>query len=65
MIRKGIFWAGWVAMLVYSVIFVVQGWILQDIPPIAIWKWAVLGATVILIYSSRNTDEVFTHHLPH
>jgi hypothetical protein len=53
------------ALLVYSVIYVVQAWMIQDIPPVSIVKWIVLGATAVIIYGSRDTEPLFNHHLPH
>ena len=65
MLRRGIFWTGWILLAVYACIFVYQAYMIQDIPPITIAKWVVLAATVLLIYSARNRDDVIRHHLPH
>lgn len=65
MLRKVLFWGSWVLLAVYAVVFAVQAWILQDIPPISYWKWGILAATCLLIFASRNRDEPFAHHLPH
>ncbi len=65
MLRKVLFWGGWILLTVYVVIFAVQAWMLQDIPPISYLKWGILAATFILIYAARNRDEAFSHHLPH
>ena len=32
-------------------------------PPVEPWKWAILFAAVVLIYFSRNTDDVLKHHV--
>jgi membrane protein DedA with SNARE-associated domain len=65
MLRRVLFWSGWVLLLVYAGIFAGQAYVIQDIPPISVVKWVILGATVILIFAARNKDEVVAHHLPH
>ena len=65
MLRKVLFWSGWVLLLVYAVIFAVQTVVLQDIPPVSYLKWGILAATAILIYAARNREQVIAHHLPH
>ena len=65
MLRKVLFWAGCLLLIVYTVVFAVQAWILQDIPPISYLKWGILAATFVMIYAARDRDEAFAHHLPH
>jgi hypothetical protein len=65
MLRKVLYWGGWILLLVYAVIYLVQGFALQDIPPVSWLKWGILAATALLIYAARNRDQVFEHHLPH
>lgn len=65
MLRKVLFWGGWILLAVYVVIFAVQAWMLQDIPPISYLKWGILVATFLMIYAARNRDQAFAHHLPH
>jgi hypothetical protein len=65
MLRRVLFWGGWILLLTYVVIFGVQAFVLQDIPPVSWLKWGVLAATVLLIFASRNRDQAFEHHLPH
>ena len=63
--RRAIFWLGWAILFILPVTFLIQAWILQDLPPIEIWKWAVPLAALLLIYLGRNRDDVFKHHLAH
>ncbi len=65
MLRKILYWGGWILLLVYAVVFSVQAIILQDIPAVSYLKWGILAATVLLIFFSRNREQVFEHHLPH
>ncbi len=65
MLRKVLFWGGWVLLLVYTVIFAAQAWVLQDIPHVTYLKWGILAATCVLIFFSRNREQVIEHHLPH
>ncbi len=65
MLRRVLFWCGWILLAVYAIVFVIQAWMLQDIPPISYLKWGILVATCLLIYASRNRDQAYEHHLPH
>lgn len=61
--RRAFFWFGWAVLAVLPVIFAVQIYLIQDLPKIEAWKWAVPFAAVILIYFSRNRDDVLKHHV--
>lgn len=63
--RKALFWLGWVILFVLPIAFAVEIYIIQDMPSIALWQWGILGAAVLLIYFSRNRDDVLKHHLAH
>jgi hypothetical protein len=65
MVRKVLFWVGWLLLAIYAGIFAAQIFVLQDLPAIAYWKWGVLLATCVLIFFARNRDDAFAHHLPH
>src|SRR5688572_16371889 len=61
--RKTLFWTGWAILFVLPVIFGIQIFMTQDLPPVQLWKWGVLGGAILLIYFARNRDEVFKHHI--
>ena len=61
--RRKLFWLGWIVLFALPVIYGIQIFITQDLPAVEPWKWAVLFATVLLIYFSRNTDDVLNHHV--
>lgn len=65
MIRRVLFWAGWVLLVAYTVTFAAQAYLMQDIPPVSVLKWGLLFATCGLIYAARDRDEPIHHHLPH
>ena len=45
------------------VVFVTQIVLMQDLPKVALWQWAIPLAAVVLIYFTRNTDDVLKHHV--
>jgi len=61
--RKWIFRFGWVVLFVLPVIYAVRIFATQDLPKVELWQWAILFATVVVIYFSRNTDEVLKHRV--
>jgi hypothetical protein len=61
--RKTLFWASWALLIALPVIYGIQIYITQDLPDIQPWKWAILFGSVVVIYFSRNTDDVLKHHL--
>ena len=61
--RRYLFWSGWVVLIALPIVFVTQGLIIQDLPKVAPWQWLVPFAAVVLIYFSRNTDDVLKHHV--
>jgi hypothetical protein len=61
--RKSLFWLGWGVLLALPIAFVAQGLIIQDLPKVALWQWFVPLAAIVLIYVSRNTDDVLKHHV--
>lgn len=61
--RKMLFGFGWAVLFALPVIYAVQIYMIQDLPKVEPWKWLVLLAAVVLIYFSRNTDEVLKHHV--
>lgn len=65
MLRRSLFWAAWVLLGAYVVIFGVQIYLMQDLPPVSAVKWIVLFATCAAIYALRDRTEVTQYHLPH
>jgi lipid-A-disaccharide synthase-like uncharacterized protein len=61
--RKFLFWSGWAILFVIPVVFAIQIYIAQDLPPVEPWKWAILGGAALLVYFARNRDDVFKHHI--
>lgn len=61
--RRYLFWFGWIVLFLLPVIYATQIFITEDLPPVEPWKWAILFAAVVLIYFSRNTDDVLKHHV--
>lgn len=61
--RKALFRLGWVVLLVLPVIYGIQIYITQDLPSVEMWKWFIPLAAVVLIYFSRNRDDVLRHHI--
>ncbi len=61
--RRKLFWFGWSVLAALPIAFTVEIIVLQDLPPVQPWKWAILAGAVLLIYFSRNPDDVLKHHV--
>jgi hypothetical protein len=61
--RKTLFWLGWAVLFVLPVVYAIQIFITQDLPRVELWKWAVPFVAVVLIYFSRDRDDVLKHHV--
>lgn len=61
--RKVLYWFGWAVLAMLPVLFFHEVWMIQDLPKVEIWKWLVPIAAVVLIYFSRNRDDVLKHHV--
>jgi hypothetical protein len=61
--RKTLFGIGWIIFFALPLIYGTQIFVTQDLPPVEWWQWAILLATVVLIYFSRNRDDVLKHHV--
>ena len=61
--RKALFWIGWAILFALPIVFAIEIYMIQNLPEVQIWKWAILAGAVLLIYFTRNRDEVFKHHI--
>lgn len=61
--RRMLFWFGWAVLLLLPVIYGIQIYLVQDLPKIESWKWLALFGAVLLIYVSRDRDDVLKHHV--
>jgi hypothetical protein len=61
--RKALFVFGWIVLFALPVIFTIQIFMQQDLPEVEPWKWAIPFAAVVLIYFSRDRDDVLKHHV--
>ncbi|HET8798346.1 MAG TPA: hypothetical protein VFO89_11700 [Thermoanaerobaculia bacterium] len=61
--RKTLFWLGWAVLFVLPVVYGIQIFITQDLPRVELWKWAVPFVAIVLIYLSRDRDDVLKHHV--
>lgn len=61
--RKKLFATGWIVFFALPLAYVLEIVVTQDLPPVQWWKWAILLTTVVLIYASRNRDDVLKHRV--
>lgn len=61
--RKILYRVGWITLFVLPVIYGVQIYLTQDLPPVQPWKWLVLSGVIVLIFFSRDPDDVLKHHV--
>ncbi|HSP33762.1 MAG TPA: hypothetical protein VLU46_05540 [Thermoanaerobaculia bacterium] len=61
--RKALFWIGSAVLIALPIVFTIQIMMIQDLPKVEVWKWAVLGAALLLVYFSRSRDDVLNHHI--
>lgn len=61
--RRYVFWFGWGVLIALPLVFVTHGLIIQDIPRVQLWQWFVPLAAILVIYLSRDTDDVLKHHV--
>lgn len=61
--RKWLFRFGWAVLFVLPVVYIVQIFVTQDLPKVESWQWGILFGTVVLIFFSRDTDDVLKHHV--
>ena len=61
--RKTLYAIGWIVLFTLPLIYGIQIFVTLDLPPVQWWQWAILLATVVLIYASRDRDDVLKHHV--
>lgn len=61
--RRKLFWFGWIVLFALPVIFTIQIIAIQNLPTVEWWKWMIPFAAVVLIYFSRDRDDVLKHHV--
>ena len=61
--RKAIFWTGWAVLILIPLAFIIEIALIQDLPVIQPWRWAVLTVAVLTVIAARNRDDVLNHHL--
>lgn len=61
--RRALFWFGWAVLFALPVIYGIQIYLIQNLPRVEPWKWFVPFAAVVLIYLTRNRDDVLKHRL--
>lgn len=61
--RKTLFRLGWIVLFALPVVYGIQIFVTQDLPAVEPWKWAILFAAAVLVYFSRDTDDVLKHHV--
>jgi hypothetical protein len=61
--RRKLFWLGWIVLFVLPVIYGIQIYVSQDLPPVEAWKWIIPIAAVLLIVLARDKDDVLKHHV--
>lgn len=61
--RKTMFRVGWAILFLLPIVFLVEAFIEQDVPVVQPWKWAILAGAVLMIYLTRNRDDVLKHHV--
>lgn len=61
--RRILFAFGWGVLIALPILFIAQAIWIQDLPRVTPWQWAIPFAAILLIYFTRNRDEVLKHHL--
>ena len=61
--RRYLFWFGWSVLFLLPVIYGIQIFVTQDLPPVEPWKWVIPFAAALIVYFSRSTDDVLKHHV--
>jgi hypothetical protein len=63
LMRKTLFWLGLVVLLALPIVYGVQIYITQDLPTVHVWQWLIPAAAVLMVFFSRNPDDVLKHHV--
>jgi hypothetical protein len=63
LMRKTLFWSGLVVLMLLPIVYGVQIYITQDLPTVQVWQWMIPAAAVLMVFFSRNPDDVLKHHV--
>jgi hypothetical protein len=63
LMRRTLFWSGWIVLAVLPVVYGVQIFMTQDLPNVEIWQWMIPAAAVLAVFFSRSPDDVLKHHV--
>jgi lipid-A-disaccharide synthase-like uncharacterized protein len=61
--RKNLYRLGWAILFALPIAFIAEILMTQDLPDVQPWKWAILAGAVLLVYFTRDRDEVLKHHV--
>lgn len=61
--RKQINRIAWAILFALPIAFTAEVLYQQDMPAVQPWKWAIAATAVLLVYATRNRDDVLKHHL--
>lgn len=62
-VRKLFVWFGWSALVALPIIFAIEIMVIQDLPHVQPWKWAILVGAVVMLYLARDRDDALKHHV--
>ena len=61
--RRTLFWSGWAVLFALPFVYGAQIYVTQDLPDVHFWQWMIPAAAVVIVYFSRNHDDVLKHHV--
>jgi len=61
--RKTLFWSGLIVLMLLPIVYGVQIYVTQDLPAVQVWQWLIPVAAVLMVFFSRNPDDVLKHHI--
>jgi FtsH-binding integral membrane protein len=63
LMRRTLFWLGLAVLLALPIVYGVQIYMTQDLPAVHVWQWLIPAAAVLMVFFSRNPDDVLKHHV--
>lgn len=61
--RKGLVWLGWALLVLVPLMYGIEVYLQQDLPRLEPWQPGVFLGAIVLLYFSRDRDDVLKHHL--